>query len=433
METFENRFGKLTKLMINKYFVLFYFLIVSLHTCVGADILIECKDIVDTKNLRLLNKHFILIQNNKIIKISHDKIKTNATHISLKEFYIFPGLIDSHSHVFSSQKIEDRNYSSSQVREALMPLNKRTSRAQKYLTQYLNEGFTTLFDLGNSGQFLDADLRNKISNDPMYPLMFVSGPGLSSFKGQFDRNVRNEIARKEYQLLDEKSDINNILALYIGHKVDILKIYLDNLPGEGAMDKLLLSKLLTSPLISRFKKVTFHSLNDADFQLIKKYNIKHLEHFNYFTPDMSTPSLEFVTLTDLDKDTLLKFNEYNPARFLVQTNRAKRIHKSNLKILFGPDFYFDSDSFEVDRGKYVKQSIRSWTTNGFSAAEILRSMTYYPALSLHEENNFGQVTENSFANILGSKMNPLQDTSALYKIEFIMNKGRIIKNSARTQ
>jgi imidazolonepropionase-like amidohydrolase len=410
----------------NKYWI-FYFLILVLATDASAT-LFKFKGIVDVEKGSLYPFHFIEIKGERIVSLREKTLSTEK-YEDFSNLYLSPGLIDAHAHIFVSQIISDGNFSNALIRERSLSKKERMSRAENYLHQYLAEGFTAIFDLGNSGKFLDIELRNTIRGNNAYPLMYVSGPGLAAFPGQFPQTATLGDVGKEYTVIDSKNDINKILDQYVQKKVDILKIYLDNFPGPGVIDETVLIKILNYPHLSKFKKVTFHSFIPASGALLRKYKIKNTEHFNFYMGEDFPKSLSFISPTNFDTETMKQFKQYTASYYLLQQNVLKRLYSEKFKILFGPDFYFDEPENPVfNRAKLVKRTLNSFIDAGFDPKEILKMMTYNPALSMGLEKQIGQISPGSFANMIGTKENPLAGSSALFNIPLVINRGKVLLN-----
>jgi hypothetical protein len=234
--------------------------------------------------------------------------------------------------------------------------------------------------------------------------------------------------KNEYSIINENTDIDSLLNIYLNKQIDILKVYLDNIPGKGELSETIMMKIIHSKLLSKFKKITFHSISSNQKKFIQNFNIQNIEHFNYFDNFQNFNNLEYVTPTDISSTSLIEFNEYSPVTYLTQKNRTHYLKNSRLKILFGPDFYFDSDSPSFNRAYHVKLSISAFMDSGLNPIEIIRSLTLNPALSIKEENNIGQIKIGSMANLIATNENPLENSNALQRITFVMNKGKIIFN-----
>lgn len=338
-----------------------------------------------------------------------------------------PGFIDGHTHLFFTQLKNEKHFEDALVREAQLDAKFRKDRAKLFLKEYLKAGFTAVVDLGNSGNFLDCELRNEILEEGAYPQLFVSGPGIASNKAQFAKDESIKMASKEYTLVDEHSDIDSVLEKYLSKNVDILKIYLDNSPGTGELDLRVLEKIFKFKKISQFKKITFHSFIPFKKNSPVLAKIKSLEHLNYLQNWKQFTHLEFVTVTDTDSKTLNEFNYYWPVSYKMQLDRLKALNRDpKIKIVFGSDFYFHSESPGFNRAQYVLNSIDALKEGGLTANQILKSLTINAALSLKMADKMGTIKEKTEANLVGVVSNPLEDINAIKHVVFVMKKGTVI-------
>ncbi len=404
---------------------LFLLLFPVLAICSEA-VYIKPKAYLDVENGRMIEGKVIGITNDKITSISSAVPK--GKKILSYDLYLMPGLIDCHTHVFFAQYVADKDFEKSLVRELRLSDGFRIDRAKTFLKSYLDSGFTSVCDLGNSGQFLDLKLRNQISKDSNYPDLFVSGPGIATNKGQFYPSAKLEEVKKEYTIIDDKSDIEFILETYSHKKVDILKIYVDNSPGIGLMESALINKILNSKQIKNFKKVTFHALEPSAFKVLsglhKGLSFEHGNSLGW--GELKNKKDIYLTLTDLPKSILEEFQYYNQIFYTAQILRAKEAYSNNIKLVFGSDFYFHKDDKEFSRGKYVLKSIDAWKEATIPSLDILRAMTINAAKSLKLEKTLGIIKVGAKANLVGLVKNPLEDIQDLENIKLIINKGMII-------
>ena len=150
-----------------KYLLCFVWLISAsvLHSEVYY---IRPKAYLDVTSGKMISQKVIGIDNGIITSIEA-KAPLGKTVYGLEDLFLLPGLIDCHTHVFLTQTIEDKRFATALLREEKYSDAFRTKRAKIFLKQYLAEGFTSICDLGNSGQFLDVKLKDKIYKDPRYP------------------------------------------------------------------------------------------------------------------------------------------------------------------------------------------------------------------------------------------------------------------------
>lgn len=404
--------------LIHIFFVCFVF------GAQAEELAIKSRGYFDSRNGVMISGKIILIKDGRIAGFT-SKAPAGMKLLDLKETWLLPGLTDCHSHLFLTQTTADKTLEVALVREAKLSDDFRKQRAKIFLQQYLKEGFTSICDLGNSGHYLDAELKKEIQDQTDYPLLYISGPGLAVNKGQFAPDAAVDLARIEYDLIENERDINKSLEEHHARNVDILKIYLDNSPGIGQMSSSQVMSILSHPLAGSFKKITAHSIEEKAPESLLKTPIESVEHFNAYSGKEINPTLRFATLTNIDRKTLEEFQRYNKVEYLAQIFRTKALAKSRIKMVFGPDLYFHKDGF--DRGKAAKRTVDTLIEAKLSAVQILQSMTIHPALSLKQDKTIGAIEEGALANFLGVQHHPLKRIRTIFQPVFVMNRGHQVR------
>ncbi len=381
---------------------------------------LHSKGYYDSQLKKIIKKNIFII-NDKIV-LSYNKPCKQFKKLDL---YIFPSLIDSHAHVLFAQTKNDKNFNNALIRENKLDDEARIERAKILLKEYISHGFTTIYDLGNSKRYLDAKLSMAIAGNYNFPEMYYSGPGLAVEKAQFDDNTPKDIIESEYDIIT-KENVSSILNDHIKNKAKILKLYLDNDPGKGKMNEELIKQILNFEKINYFNKITYHSIVEPDWNLVQNNNINSFEHANY--NDIKSTNETFVTITDVDKPFLESYDYFWEPRYKLHLDRLKKLsQKKNITLLFGPDYYFQNDNDPKNRIKAVLSSIDFFKQAGVENFKIIDSMTINPAKSMKIAHKIGNIRNNSYANLIGLKKNPLLNIQHLKEVVFVMNRGRIIK------
>lgn len=166
------------------------------------------------KNVFLKNQD-IIVRGKKIEKTGTRLQKpAGAEEINLANCTVTPGLIDAHTHVLTIQRMKD------QLEEDIL-LNsdiERTLRAAGICKSFLDAGFTTIRDLGNSGQFLDLNLQRALRNGWIEgPRMVISGPILSPEDGQFFNLASHNhfVIDHEYRVIKNAEDARQAVKDHI--------------------------------------------------------------------------------------------------------------------------------------------------------------------------------------------------------------------------
>jgi imidazolonepropionase-like amidohydrolase len=388
-------------------------------------IYLKPKAFLDVEKGEMVYGKIIGIKNDKIVYVG--KSVPKGSRVDNENVFLLPGFFDCHTHVFFIELLGEHSFEGALVRELKISEKERVSRAKKFLHQYLNKGFTSVCDLGNSGNFLDAKVRNEIAHDSAYPQMFVSGPGIAVNKAQFAADATLEMAKKEYTIVDERTDMKAVIKKYADHNVDILKIYLDNSPGAGEMSADILKKIISSEIPSHVKKITFHVLDRSSVKELEDLPVLNIEHGNSLDCQTVKNQSVYMTLTDLPEKMLNEFGYYHKVSYLAQLARAKAADENKATLVFGTDFYFQKPLPEFDRGEYAIRSVDAWKEAGISPLKTLQAMTINAAKSLHEEKKLGVIKVGATANLVGASSNPLENLDTIKNLSFVMNKGKRIK------
>ncbi len=75
--------------------------------------------------------------------------------------------------------------------------------------------------------------------------------------------------------------------------------------------------------------------------------------------------------------------------------------------------------------------LSSFVEAGIPNADIIRSLTIHPAKLLGMETQRGRFAKGMFADLVATKVNPLDDVMALKQVSFVMKEGNIVVNKTQ--
>ena len=409
----------------------------------GACVLLEVRQYFDGIQVKNEGKRFIRVEEGRITRVAASR---SASDKSCKTFdlsgrFVAPGLMDLHTHVL----LEDRSFGarlgSELVRVARMNEPQRLSSARGNLRSYLYSGFTSLRDLGNSGEGLDR----KISNAPlraarMSPRLFFSGPGIAVAPGQFNPEASPEVMSREYLIVSEATSAEDTVTAEgavqraASYGAEWIKLYADNDPSPGRLSPDLMRRLVRAAHL-RHLPVAIHASSDASVRASLDAGATSIEHGDTVSTEtlnrMATQKVFFVP-TDFSARQCLKISNSNPDPLYrncgeyrrLRGDRLLRAHQAGVPLAFGSDYYFPS-SARGGRGAEALDSLLAWVESGLPPLTVLVAATSGAARVLGRDD-LGLIRVGAVADIIALRESPVADFSNLKDLRFLMKDGAVL-------
>ena len=102
-------------------------------------------------------------------------------------------------------------------------------------------------------------------------------------------------------------------------------------------------------------------------------------------------------------------------------NTTTKAYKAGVNIAFG------SDAGVFPHGKNAKE-FRYMNEAGIPVIECLQAATIINSKILSMESEIGQIKKGFFADIVATKINPVDDVTTLEDIQFVMKEGKVYKD-----
>lgn len=421
-------------------FILFAFVILAAHPFLRAQppekhYLIKAGQFYDAERNVFLKDQQILIKGTRIVKVGTKlDVPTNTQVLNYPNATVTPGLIDAHTHVLTSQGITEDLAADAILRSS----EHRVLRAVKHLRSYLDAGFTTIRDVGNSGQYLDIELRQALQrHDIDGPRMFVSGPIIGSMDGQltsgFPLRKFDHIARSEQSLVSGVEEASKAVKEHIARGVDLIKILAI---GNNLTLSLEEMKAIVQTAHANRLKVTAHCDRDWAAHAAIEAGVDGIEHaygFKQTTLDTMARKGIYVVPTYGSIDGMAYYRKLtNQAYKLDELQKefaaswgkwVKDIRKAGLLMVAGSDAYYN---LGVERGDWAKQTLRGYSDAGLSPEDVLQSATANAAKILSRAGELGVIKANALADLVVFNGDMKQDFSqALFDVTLVMKEGRI--------
>jgi len=402
---------------------------------------ITAATMIDGLSARPRSNVAVVVRGDHIVAItSRDSadLPTGARHIDLGAATLLPGLIDTHTHIFLQGEVPaDGGYD---VQLLKQPLAYRAARAVVAAQRALEQGFTTLRDMGTEGAgYGDTGIRQAIDEGLIPgPRLYVSTLAISSTGGYPLEGYAPELTvPKGVQLADGPVEARRAAREQLDKGADWIKVYMTHRSWVDREGKLVSQPTLTVEELRAVvdevhgwgRKVACHAYNGIGLKRALDGGCDSIEHGLDLTDEevaqmikqgtWYVPTLA-VYYKDLDPpDT--PSGQRDRQRIALHGASFTRALRAGVKMAFGTDVggFPWSESIaqefarEVEFGMTPMQAIQSATTR---AAELLGM-----------NGEIGVIAPGARADLMAVEGDPLADVAALGNAVFVMKAGKVYR------
>jgi len=176
----------------------------------GPTVLVRAGNLFDSEAGRMVGPRDILIRGDRVAEVGQGLTAPDgATVVDLSRCSVIPGLIDAHTHLLLEQPMGEGLSAVAARDQSVQGDVYRALVAVGRAKDYLAAGFTTVRDLGNSGQYLDLALERAINDGRISgPRIYASGPGLAPAGGQLEPmpSDPHHLVAGEYRIVTSPDD-----------------------------------------------------------------------------------------------------------------------------------------------------------------------------------------------------------------------------------
>jgi len=385
--------------------------------------------LVDPESGTARTGQIVLIEAGKIKAIGSDlPIPGDAIRIDLSQETVLPGLIDAHTHLLATV---DPKWDLGDF--WIMALQRRAGwraiQGARHAKEMLESGFTTVRDLGNSGDHLDTDLDKAIRFGlAPGPTMVFSGRIIAPFGGQFwDTPAEPRLLdNPEYCFADSRDEMRKAVRENIYWGAGVIKIVVDGQKYAYSADDI---RFIVAEAALAGVKVAAHVQTERGARAAIEAGVASIEHgWVLRDEDLALAKKNGVALvsTDFTVNALLASGmEPDAARRTHEkyVARLRRAWEAGVDVVFGTDVM--SDVKGRTRGELAIEYIDSFSEAGIGPSDVLRAMTTRAAVLLGVEKERGGIRPGMAADLVATRTNPLREIDALKRIDFVMKDGRI--------
>jgi imidazolonepropionase-like amidohydrolase len=403
---------------------------------------IKCGRLFDVRTGQMAAGKIILIKGNKIEGIFDPALfdQKADTLIDLSGYVIMPGLIDCHTHVLLQGDITTEDYYNQILRESI-PY--RTIRAVKSCMQSLQNGFTTIRDLGTEGAgYADVDLKKAIEKGVIPgPRMFVSTLAINS-TGHYpvlNKDFAWQLEMpKGVQEITGEDEARKAVRTQISNGADWIKIYADrgyyrisngDYHSIANFTKEEIEAIGDETIKSR-KQLAAHAVTPDGIIYSIKAGAKSIEHgFG-----MNDACMKLMVQQNVFWCPTIYVNEFvaegrlkagSPInKYFTQTEPAlfKKAMKYGVKIAYGTDIG------GYDWTEPQTKDFEFFVQYGMTPLDAIQTATINGAELLDQQGLIGEIIPGAFADIIAVKENPVNNIKTLGNVKWVMKDGLVWKN-----
>ncbi|WP_448214151.1 Xaa-Pro dipeptidase [Colwellia sp. MEBiC06753] len=399
----------------------------------GEQQVINAGYLIDVASGKVSQNQFILIDDNKIVKITDKNPAPDAKQIDLSNQYVLPGLMDMHTHVV-------RNLSKSFYDGYFQSPHRAVIGGVVNAERTLLAGFTTIRNVG-AADFQDVALRNAINaGEVPGPRMAVSGPSLGITGGHCDSNALNHsFEEKSDGVADGPWQVRQQVRENVKYQVDLIKfcatggVFSKGTKVGQRQYTFEEMQAIIDEAHTHGRTVAAHAHGTEGIEFAIKAGVDSIEHASYLTKDAIKLAIKHGTVLSMD----IYNTEYTLSEGVKNGVPQENIDKEKLvgtrqresftaAVKAGAKMVLGSDAGIYPHGDNAKQ-LNRMTRFGMTPLQALQAATMNSAALLNWQDKVGQIKPGMFADIIAVNANPLTDISTLEQVNFVMKDGAIYK------
>jgi imidazolonepropionase-like amidohydrolase len=408
--------------------------VLLLSSSVAAQtVAIRAGNVIDTAKGTVAKDQIILVQDGKIKSVGGGTpAPQGAQLVDLRNEWVMPGLIDAHTHVTFTEIPGKAPFEAAYLQQSSAF---RALHGLRYAQDILRAGFTTLREVGNEANYACADVRKAISQGWFdAPTLQCAGKIIAPFGGQSGgySPEQGPFWRWEYIDADTPEEIRKAIHENIYYGADVIKLAADNSAYFYSEADI---RVAVQEAHAAGRPVAVHVYGGPAADAVIRGGADSVEHGFALTDEQLKLMKEkgtFLVGTDFPEAHLAMLSPSNdilkdPHQLAVDIiDRLRRANQIGVKIAFGSDTVTDMPN--RTRADMMLDYLAVFRAAGVTPAQMLKYLTANPAELLRIEKQRGAIAPGFAADIIAMPANPLDDTEALRKANFVMKDGKIIRS-----
>ncbi|MEM8817828.1 MAG: amidohydrolase family protein [Pseudomonadota bacterium] len=392
---------------------------------------------------RVQNERSIVVVDRRISEIRRGFVDPgefgdDVAVIDLREHFVLPGLMDMHVHLQGElgpdNDTEELKMSAQEIQMRSVMFGMRTLRA----------GFTTVRDVGNSGQEMYA-LRDGIEKGWVDGPRIVAAGRVGITGGHADiSGVKPEFMEflTGDSICDGPYDCRRAARNAIKYGGDLIKVtstggvMTDRATGTGQQMEMDELREVVRAAARMGRKVASHAHHEDGIVAALEAGVASIEHGSY-TGDRAialfletgaylVPTLlAGKTVADLAAEADYMSDAVKEKALRVGSDMAgsfAKAYRAGVNIAYGTDSGISPHGTNAEEALLMVE-------NGMPEMDVLVSATINAADLIGMSDDLGTLEPGKFADIIAVDGSPLDDIEELLDVDFVMKEGRIYKNN----
>lgn len=412
-------------------------------------VIIHAGTLLDVPGKAPRGKSTLLVRDGKIEQVrdgfvapgSFKNLATDTQVIDLRDYYVLPGLIDSHVHLTS-----DKAGIEGQLAGVTNSIADNAYEAAENARKTLQAGFTTVRNLGD-GNGVTLSLRNAIASGKFPgPRILDAGRAISATSGHTDPRLgfREDLweALASDAICDGADDCRRAVRTQVARGVDVIKMAttggVNSRLNVGLGQQMFADEVRAVVETAHMygKKVAVHAHGADGIRLALEAGADSIEHGTL----LDAPTLEiFARSKAWYVPTLSTVNGYierlrlNPDAYTGEVRKkiewrigitGKSLAlavKAGIPIAFGTDAGVSLHGRNADEFELMVK-------HGMSPAQAITAATVNASQLLGLADSIGTLEAGKQADLIAVDADPLNDVSVLKNVRWVIKGGQVFKD-----
>jgi imidazolonepropionase-like amidohydrolase len=397
---------------------------------------VRAGNLFDSEAGRMVGPHDILIRGDRVAEVGEGIVAPEgATVLDLRRCSVVPGMIDAHTHLLLEQRQGEALSDVAARDQAAQGDVHRVLSGARRGRDYLEAGFTSVRDLGNSGGYLDLMLERGINDGLVQgPRIYGSGPGLAPAGGQMEPmpGDPHHLVGAEYRIITSPDDARAAVRDAIARGADVIKMYPEATPQRTRMSVAEMAAVVSEARRHNIP-VAAHATSDRAVREAVEAGVSSIEHAYEISDEtlrlMASKGV-WLTPTDPSLEMALEFSStwpQQPPREEIERHlqagrdRLMRAHRLGVRIALGSDLYFP---YGPGRGEGARATLDGYVEAGLSPSQALQSATW-EAGRLLGDDGLGVIRPRAWADLVAVEGDPTQGLAALRSPRLVIKGGKV--------